>query len=343
MLKRIISFVLILCTCLTISTPVYAEVNVHDDLEIVPQLKKERNVLQEDVDSISKTNGNKGFIDASELFVSINRNTENNPIYVDLGEREYNYLNAGDVIWYAFYTVESPYYQGVYDIYTTGNTDTYGQLYRKDSQGNMILIDSNDDSGEGSNFKFSYILNGSTVYYVKVRGYSSSTTGSFYFNVERHVDKVADNNSNGGSWIINGNSPIPTVNGCVYRITYLNAKNTRALYSAFNESVYDIILDWCITETAGYAIPKIMTKLGVSSPQAMLIFSIFCLGHNVANTAMKNKIWNASNGLNTGISVTTESIQGSMYYNTKTWSGSMMYGAPGYLGHFDKNDIKIGR
>lgn len=344
MFKRIIPMVLVFCTCLTIATPVYAETREYkNNLEEVPKLKLERNVLKEEEDAIRKAEGGIVLNDIDNRSVSINSNTPETSIKVGIGGNAYEYMSAGEVTWFSFQTVESPYYQGVYDIYSTGSTDTYAQLYKKDSNGSMVRIAYNDDSGEGSNFKFSYVLNGSTVYYVKVNGYSSSTTGSYYFNVERHVDEVSDDIGNGGSWIINGDSPIPTVNGVVYKITYLNAEDTEALYAAFNESVFSVILDWAVSESAGYAVPKIATKLGVSSGQAMLIFSLFCLGSDVANTSMKNKIWNASDGLDTGISITTENVQGSMYYDVDTWYEPMMYGAPGYLGYFDQDDIEIGR
>lgn len=64
---------------------------------------------------------------------------------------------------------------GTFTVYTTGSTDTYGYLYN--SSGNVLA--SNDDSGTGSNFKIEEFIFSTGTYYIKVKGYSSSDTGSY--------------------------------------------------------------------------------------------------------------------------------------------------------------------
>lgn len=56
---------------------------------------------------------------------------------------------------------------GIFTFGSTGSTDTMGYLY----DSNMSLLDSNNDSGLGSNFKITYYLTTGRTYYIKIRGY----------------------------------------------------------------------------------------------------------------------------------------------------------------------------
>ena len=62
-----------------------------------------------------------------------------------------------------------------YIFYTEGSTDTYGYLY--DSNQNLLTYD--DDSGSGLNFRIEYPISSSGYYFLRVRGYSSSTKGPY--------------------------------------------------------------------------------------------------------------------------------------------------------------------
>lgn len=72
----------------------------------------------------------------------------------------------------------------LYRIYTTGSTDTYGQLYNS----NGVLLKSDDDSGDGTNFMLKYSLTKGNTYYIKIRHFSSSKTGSYELNI--HDDSL---------------------------------------------------------------------------------------------------------------------------------------------------------
>jgi len=61
---------------------------------------------------------------------------------------------------------------------TTSSIDTYMYLYNYD---NEEELSSNDDGGQGSNARISYNVRAGTRYLAKVRGYSSSTSGSYGF------------------------------------------------------------------------------------------------------------------------------------------------------------------
>lgn len=86
---------------------------------------------------------------------------------------------AGDVDYIKF----TPYTTKLYRIYTTGSTDTYGQLYN--SAG--VLLRSDDDSGTGNNFLMKYSLTKGNSYYIKIQ-HSNNGTGSYVFFI--HDDAI---------------------------------------------------------------------------------------------------------------------------------------------------------
>ena len=68
-------------------------------------------------------------------------------------------------------------------VETTGGTDTYGTLF--DGDGDSLEAD--DDSGAGTNFEIERAVEAGT-YYVEVRGFRSSTTGSYALVVSEADD-----------------------------------------------------------------------------------------------------------------------------------------------------------
>jgi len=93
---------------------------------------------------------------------------------VALGSSTAGSLLAGDIDYFRV-TVSS---LGTLVAYTTGSTDTYGSIW--DDSGSVLA--ENDESGEGSNFLVFTSVDAGT-YYIKVRGYSSSTTGNYTLHV----------------------------------------------------------------------------------------------------------------------------------------------------------------
>ena len=63
-------------------------------------------------------------------------------------------------------------------VETTGTTDTYGTLFDIDGSS----LETNDDGGAGTNFEIERDINAGT-YYVEVRGFRSSTTGTYELDV----------------------------------------------------------------------------------------------------------------------------------------------------------------
>ncbi len=79
-------------------------------------------------------------------------------------------LNGTSVRYYAFV----PLVSGSITVYSSSNYDTYGYLY--DSSFSTLTY--NDDGGSGGNFSYTYNVTAGTLYYIGVRAYSYSTSGS---------------------------------------------------------------------------------------------------------------------------------------------------------------------
>ena len=93
---------------------------------------------------------------------------------VEAGSDTDGTLESGDVDYFRI-VLDAP---GTLEIYSSGRTDTYG--YLEDAAGETLR--SNDDGGAGTNFRISEDVSAGT-YYVRVRGYSSRTTGEYTLSV----------------------------------------------------------------------------------------------------------------------------------------------------------------
>lgn len=89
-------------------------------------------------------------------------------------------LTANENHWYKFHTSST----GTHTIETHGNTDTYMTLYQSDK---VSVIENDDDSGSGYCSRISSNLTANTWYYIKIRGYRSSTAGNYSIDVEGPV------------------------------------------------------------------------------------------------------------------------------------------------------------
>ena len=68
-------------------------------------------------------------------------------------------------------------------VFTTGSKDTYIEVYSNAAC--TSLVTSNDDGGHGVNAKVYFYITSGTTYYIKVRGYSESTSGTYTFVLHR--------------------------------------------------------------------------------------------------------------------------------------------------------------
>ncbi|WP_139490320.1 M6 family metalloprotease domain-containing protein [Brevibacillus dissolubilis] len=102
-----------------------------------------------------------------------------NPIPVSAGTTESYTLQAGQALYYRYVPTAS----GTYTITTLGTTDTYGHLYNS-AQTELVT---NDDDGEGNNTQITYNLTAGQTYYIKIRGYNTSTTGAFQLKISQNL------------------------------------------------------------------------------------------------------------------------------------------------------------
>ena len=86
---------------------------------------------------------------------------------ITVGANTWVVLNGTEIQYYAFVPLVSERVT----VYTEGNRDTYGYLY--DSSMTPIVYD--DDSGSDQNFSYTYNVTAGSLYYVGIRGYSSSS------------------------------------------------------------------------------------------------------------------------------------------------------------------------
>ena len=82
-----------------------------------------------------------------------------------------NVKTGGQIVYFAF----TPTTSGSFTIQSTGSGDTYGTLYSS----TQSSLKTSDDDGDGNNFKITYTMTAGTTYYVAVKFYGSSTTGTF--------------------------------------------------------------------------------------------------------------------------------------------------------------------
>ena len=139
-------------------------------------------------------------------------------------------ITTGGEMKYFTYT---PVSSGKYVIYSTGSDDTKVHLYNA----NWTELTSDDDSGDGNNFRLEYNLTAGTKYIFGVRYYSSSKTGTIPFKFGNVFAVTYD--ANGGS-----NAPVSQSKDYGTSITLRSTKPTRSGYT---------FLGWSTSSTAASA------------------------------------------------------------------------------------------
>ncbi len=130
---------------------------------------------------------------------------------------------------------------GTLTVYTTGSTDTFGRLL----DGNGVELTNNDDATD-LNFRISRSVSAGT-YYIAVRHYSSSGTGSYVLRVEGPVVSDDHGNSIGSATAIGTNTTVAgAINGGgdqdYFRIT-LTAAGTLTVYTTGSTDTFGQLLD----------------------------------------------------------------------------------------------------
>jgi len=152
----------------------------------------------------------------------------------DIGSVTYSYLSAGEINMFHYEVAYNG--KGAYNIYTTGTTDTYGYLYERNGIWpfeHYDLVEADDDDGAGYNFRIEEDLDNYEDYYVKVRGYSTSTTGGYYLYFQKNLDSLYS--TSGGEW--NQNSQYSEWNVNIDKIRYYTADQISTYYLSMDTNV----------------------------------------------------------------------------------------------------------
>ncbi|NMX21599.1 hypothetical protein C5S30_04020 [ANME-1 cluster archaeon GoMg4] len=135
---------------------------------------------------------------------------------------------AGDNDYIRFYA----YAGKKYIFYTEGSTDTYGHLY--DSNHNQLTYD--DDSGSGLNFRIEYTIGSSGYYFLRARGYSSSTKGPYilYYKYEESA----------GGDLITSKSGTLSGTGSTYTFSVSGYSTVTAVMAGNENADFDLYAKW---------------------------------------------------------------------------------------------------
>ena len=88
---------------------------------------------------------------------------------INVGTSVSSYLYGTSMQYYAFV----PLVSGTVTVYTNGNYDTRGFLY----SASMLQLVSDDDSGNDTNFQYTYTVMAGQLYYIGFKAYSASSAG----------------------------------------------------------------------------------------------------------------------------------------------------------------------
>lgn len=213
---------------------------------------------------------------------------------------------AGDIDYIHFSSASTNQYNLAYNIYSTGTLDTYGYLYEEE---NFLwwfpryeLRDEDDDSGSGLNFRIEYDLDGYEDYFIKIRAYSSTQTGSYAIRAEPNIDSKYS--TQGGTWIkesrYNQNySP-------AYRKDFLNQEQTAFLYYILSDSLMgtdsygnplygDDLLQTYLTDGLSVVLSLVALWFKPLTIPAALIGSLFYLASYTTSTSEAEELYYASN------------------------------------------------
>ena len=266
-------------------------------------------------------------------------------VSIYLSSSKYDSIDvAGEADWFKFEVNGN----GAHNIYTTGNTDTKVELYKKTWYGEYLLIDSNDDISIADwNCRLEVGLETNIDYYIKITAYGKDT-GAYVLRLEENRDQMSS--PEGGSWTWDVATPDP--DGLFFnvdKITYLDANAAKGYYIMVSDDDFREVRDIIIGLTFDAAVTYVMGYYKIKEAIASYIVSK-AVGFGTPNLTKTelNSISEAGGKDSSGnfkygikiVSVTTYSAIGApvMLNTYERWNGSYIYGAERYRGTFDTTD-----
>lgn len=166
-----------------------------------------------------------------ENLPSISGNETQNVIIEDTGVRKY----------FKF----TPSQSGSLTFYSTGSSDTFGELYDSD----MTLLEYNDDNGEDRNFRISYNVNAGETYVLQIGAYDSSDEAfNVTFNFEPNKEALLGD--------VNGDGEITIVDATILQ-KYIVGQTT---LDDETLNVADVNKDGAVTVVDATLIQKFVVK-----------------------------------------------------------------------------------
>jgi len=151
-------------------------------------------------------------------------------------------------------------------FYTTGSSDTYGYLsasatWDSSSRAPSTYLKQDDDSGDGNNFSIKYDVTAGTTYYVYVRLYSNTVSGSTTFCITppSGISKWTWSGSNGNA--------SASVTSAAYNSLYKGGKCSDFSYLVWNDmcdKVKEILDSISTTWSTYYGLTLVQTKMSAS-------------------------------------------------------------------------------
>lgn len=258
----------------------------------------------------------------------------------------YDLYTKGDFYeenWYKFTANGS----GAYNIYSLGALDTKVELYEENIWGNLILLENDDDSGEGSNFQIEPGLSSGNNYYIKVTAFGSKT-GSYSIRLEENRESLYSPNGGSWSWTIS----YPDPDGYYFsidKIVYLPQNEVDAYYILVSNDNYRTIRDMILSTSIDAVVGYLTSAFGITKAVATFIISEVASKSFPTLTSLEldsikraagiDAYGHASRGIKI-VSCTAYSTMGIPVTTNvyETWTGSTIYGQARYRGQFDMYD-----
>lgn len=166
--------------------------------------------------------------------------------------------SRGDIDYYAFTSARNC----VMEIYTEGETDTYGRLYC--ASGSLLYAD-NNSNGNG-NFKITAHLESNTRYYIAVSHNSATGYGDYTLRFKFIKDYEPNYNGNSVSWVNDDPDSRNELGSKLFSIVFLNQNSGyKYHYEMTKSTVRDEINNLFNAGLENALTEHLCTLIGVSS------------------------------------------------------------------------------